>query len=162
MTSTSDVPAPTSPTAPAPASSRSAGSPTHTAVKVGIFGFAFGATLAMIGFGDFAELNAMFTFRDPRMLLAFVGAVVVAGVIRLAARTPRPNSTRIHQGVVPGAVLFGSGWAISGGCPAIPIVQLGTGYLPAVATIAGVIAGMRLYRYANARWFHLDPGACNV
>lgn len=42
-------------------------------------------------------------------------------------------------GVVPGAVLFGTGWAISGGCPAIPIAQVASGYLPAVVTIGGIV-----------------------
>jgi len=35
----------------------------------------------MIGFGDFAELNAMFTLQDLRMLFTFMGAVAVAGAL---------------------------------------------------------------------------------
>jgi uncharacterized protein len=78
---------------------------------------------------------------------------VVFALIRI-----RRTRSRIHAGVIPGAVLFGTGWAISGGCPAIPIVQVATGYLPALVTIAGVVVGMRLCRWANAKYFHLDRG----
>jgi uncharacterized protein len=59
-------------------------------------------------------------------------------------------------------VLFGTGWAMSGGCPAIPIVQVATGYLPALITIAGVVVGIQLCHWANARYFHLDRGSCGL
>lgn len=125
-----------------------------------ITGLGFGYTVGNIGFGDYAELNRMFTFQDLRMFLAFAGAVVIiAGVFALLRVRRTPG--RIHAGVIPGAVLFGAGWAISGGCPAIPIVQVATGYLPAVVTIAGIAVGMRLCRWANARYFHLDTGSCS-
>ena len=127
-----------------------------------VCGLALGASLGMIGFGDFAELNAMFTFRDLRMLLTFMGAVPVAGILFLVFRQKAPQSVKIHKGVVPGAVLFGTGWAISGGCPSIPIVQLGTGYTPAIVTMAGIAVGMRAYRKLNAKYFHFDSGACNL
>jgi hypothetical protein len=133
---------------------------THT--FVGLFGLALGASLGMIGFGDFAELNAMFTFRDLRMLLSFMGAVVVAGALFFLFTKDRPKGPPIHKGIVPGAVLFGTGWAISGGCPSIPIVQLGTGYLPALVTMTGIGVGMRAYRKLNAKYFHFDSGACAI
>jgi uncharacterized protein len=126
-----------------------------------ITGLALGYIVESIGFGDYAQLNRMFTFQDLRMLLSFAGAVaiivVVFGVLQVR-RTPG----RIHAGVVPGAILFGTGWAISGGCPAIPIVQVASGYLPALVTIAGVIVGIWLCRWANARYFHLDRGSCGL
>jgi hypothetical protein len=56
--------------------------------------------------------------------------------------------------------MFGTGWAISGGCPAIPIIQVASGYLPAIVTIVGVIVGVRLCRWANGRYFHVDSGSC--
>lgn len=126
-----------------------------------IAGVALGFTVANIGFGDYGELNRMFTLRDLRMLLAFAGAlgiIVVAFAMLRVRRTPG----RIHAGVVPGAMLFGAGWAISGGCPSIPIVQVATGYVPALVTLGGVVVGMRLCRWANARWFHLDRGSCGL
>ncbi|MER6309297.1 YeeE/YedE thiosulfate transporter family protein [Streptomyces sp. NPDC001657] len=124
-------------------------------------GLALGYTVANIGFGDYTELNRMFTFRDLRMLLSFAGAVVII-VCAFALLRVRRTPGRIHAGVIPGAVMFGTGWAISGGCPAIPIVQVASGYLPALITIVGVTVGIRLCRWANARYFHLDRGSCGL
>ena len=126
-----------------------------------IAGLALGFTVSNIGFGDYTELNRMFTFQDLRMFLAFAGAVGII-VCAFALLRVRRTPGRIHAGVVPGAVLFGTGWAISGGCPAIPIIQVASGYLPALVTIAGVVVGIRLCRWANARYFHLDRGSCGL
>ncbi|PNE37178.1 YeeE/YedE thiosulfate transporter family protein [Streptomyces noursei] len=126
-----------------------------------ITGLALGYTVTNIGFGDYAELNRMFTFQDLRMFLSFAGAVVII-VCAFALLRVRRIPGRIHAGVIPGAVLFGTGWAISGGCPAIPIIQVASGYLPALITIVGVIVGIRLCRWANARYFHLDRGSCGL
>ena len=126
-----------------------------------VAGLAFGFAIARIGFGDFGELNRMFTFQDLRMLLSFAGGVALIALAFLVLRVRR-RPGRIHAGVVPGAVLFGAGWAITGGCPAIPIVQVATGYLPALITIAGVVVGIRLCRLANTRFLHLDRGSCGL
>ncbi|MBL1090242.1 MULTISPECIES: YeeE/YedE thiosulfate transporter family protein [Streptomyces] len=126
-----------------------------------ITGLTLGYTVANIGFGDYTELNRMFTFQDLRMLLSFAGAVVII-VCAFALLRVRRTPGRIHGGVIPGAVMFGTGWAISGGCPAIPIVQVASGYLPALITIVGVTVGIRLCRWANARYFHLDRGSCGL
>lgn len=126
-----------------------------------ITGLALGFTVSNIGFGDYTELNRMFTFQDLRMFLSFAGAVaIIAGAFALLRVRRTPG--RIHGGVIPGAVLFGTGWAISGGCPAIPIIQVAGGYLPALITIAGILVGIRLCRWANARYFHVDSGSCGV
>jgi hypothetical protein len=126
-----------------------------------IAGLALGYTVANIGFGDYTELNHMFTFQDLRMLFAFAGAVAII-VVAFALLRVRRTPGHIHAGVLPGAVLFGTGWAISGGCPAIPIIQVASGYLPALITIVGVIVGIRLCHWANARYFHLDRGSCGL
>ncbi|PZH16459.1 hypothetical protein C1I97_06645 [Streptomyces sp. NTH33] len=126
-----------------------------------ITGLALGYTVTSIGFGDYAELNRMFTFQDLRMFLSFAGAVAII-VCAFALLRVRRTPGRIHAGVIPGAVLFGTGWAISGGCPAIPIIQVASGYLPALVTIAGIVVGIRLCRWASARYFQLDRGSCGL
>lgn len=123
-------------------------------------GLALGFVVTSIGFGDFAELNRMFTFQDLRMFLAFAGAVAIIVAVFAIARVRR-TPTRIHAGVVPGAALFGVGWAISGGCPAIPIIQVGSGYLPALVSIAGIVVGIRLCRRVTTR-LRIDTGSCGV
>ena len=124
-------------------------------------GLVLGYVVANIGFGDYSELNRMFTFQDLRMLFAFAGAVAMIVVVFALLRVRRTPG-RIHAGVIPGAALFGIGWAISGGCPAIPIIQVASGYVPALITIVGVIVGIRLCHWANARYFHLDRGSCGL
>ncbi len=131
-------------------------------VGVVLFGLAFGFSLGNIGFADYGEVNKMFTFQDLRMLLTFAGAVAIAAVLTFFLFRNRRPGGPIHKGVVPGAVLFGTGWALSGGCPTIPFVQLGTGYLPALFTLAGIGVGMVTYRRVNARYLHLDSGSCGV
>ncbi|KNE83018.1 MULTISPECIES: YeeE/YedE thiosulfate transporter family protein [Streptomyces] len=126
-----------------------------------IAGLGLGYTVTNIGFGDYAELNRMFTFQDLRMFLAFAGAVGIIVCVFALLRVRRTPG-RIHAGVIPGAMLFGTGWAISGGCPAIPIIQVSSGYLPALVTLAGVVVGMRLCRWANGRYFQLDSGSCGL
>lgn len=124
-------------------------------------GLALGFTVSRIGFGDYGELNRMFTFQDLRMLLAFAGAVAII-VVAFTVLRVRRDKGRIHAGVVPGAVLFGTGWAISGGCPAIPIIQVGAGYLPALVTITGIAVGIYLCRWVNGRFLRVDSGSCGV
>jgi uncharacterized protein len=126
-----------------------------------IAGLAFGITVTNIGFGDYAELHRMFTFQDLRMLLAFGGGVAIIAMV-FAVVGARRTPGRIHAGVVPGAVLFGTGWAISGGCPAIPIIQVASGYLPAIVTIVGILVGILLCSWANSRYFRLDRGSCQL
>jgi hypothetical protein len=124
-----------------------------------ITGLLLGFTVTNIGFGDYTELNRMFTFQDLRMMFAFGGGVAIIVVVFALLRVRRTPG-RIHAGVIPGAVMFGTGWAISGGCPAIPIIQVASGYLPALVTIAGVIVGVRLCRWTNAKYLHVDTGSC--
>lgn len=66
---------------------------------------------------------------------------------------------RIHAGVVPGFVLSGTGWAIAGRCRALPIVQVASGYLPAVVTVTGIAVGMLLCRWFDSRDLVLDRGS---
>ncbi|MET7379050.1 YeeE/YedE thiosulfate transporter family protein [Streptomyces sp. NPDC005526] len=124
-------------------------------------GLALGYVVTNIGFGDFAELNRMFTFQDMRMFYSFAGAVAII-VVAFALVRVRRTPGRIHAGVIPGAMLFGAGWAISGGCPTIPIIQVASGYLPAFVTIAGVAVGMWLCRWASNRFFQFDRGSCGM
>ncbi len=133
-----------------------------------IFGLMLGFVVTRIGFGDFGEINRMFTFGnlkfgflDLRMFLSFAGGVALAMVAFQTVLRHKSNPPKIHKGVVPGAIMFGTGWAISGGCPSIPLVQLASGYLPAMVTIVGVAIGMVACRKVNARWLHIDAGSCS-
>jgi uncharacterized membrane protein YedE/YeeE len=102
----------------------------------------------------------MFTFADLRLLLTFAGAVTITGIgLRFLAR-PMP-SRPMHRGVVIGGALFGVGWALTGACPGIALVQLGEGTLAAAFTLGGMLLGIRAYDAVNARWLRWDAaGPC--
>src|SRR5512139_3507374 len=104
----------------------------------------FGFGLARVGFASWDAVHAMFTFADLRLVLTFGFAVTLIALIwvLLLRRGPIPFGPRtLHRGTVPGALLFGVGWAVTGACPSIAFVQLGQGQLGALATIAGIVLG---------------------
>lgn len=129
----------------------------------GLVGILFGAVLTRIGFADYDELHRMFIFSDLRMLYAFAGAVALTMILTRLFNHRVPKQHKILQpGTIPGSMLFGFGWAITGACPSLVFVQLGHGALPAVFTMAGIIIGVWLYRKAHGRFFGWDTGTCGV
>jgi uncharacterized protein len=131
-------------------------------VRFGIYGLVFGLVLSRIGFGDFDQVHAMFVFSDLRLFLTFAGgvAVAMAGFMTLAKLKEIPRRA-LHPGSVIGGVLFGAGWALTGACPSIVLVQLGQGYTSALATLAGVLVGVALYRPIHRRFLPWELDACS-
>jgi len=132
-------------------------------LKLGFFGLAMGYALSRMGFGDYGEVHRLFTMADLRLLLAFGGGVMVAmfGFIVFARGKKLPKKP-LHKGTIVGGILFGTGWAITGACPSIALVQIGQGYLPAIFTVLGILFGVSIYPKIHARYFRWDTGACNV
>ncbi len=130
-------------------------------VIYGLMGVALGFSLSRIGFANFGEVHHMFVFSDLRLLFTFAGAVglTMAG-FRIFAGGQHIPSKHFHPGTIPGSVLFGTGWALTGACPAVAIVQLGQGQLAAVFTLLGILFGVWSYRQVHSQYFHWDRGAC--
>ncbi|MDH5648251.1 MAG: YeeE/YedE family protein [Gammaproteobacteria bacterium] len=138
-------------------------STTTSHIKMGLFGLTMGYALSRIGFSDFGEVHRLFTFADLRLLLTFGSAVMLSMVgFAIFARGKKLPKKPLHKGTVAGGILFGTGWAITGACPSIALVQLGQGYLPAIFTIFGILFGVWVYPKVHARFFGWDTGACNV
>lgn len=132
-------------------------------VRYGLYGLLFGFILSRMGFADFVEVHRMFVFDDLRLFLAFaVGvALSMAGFLlfsKLSKMPPRP----LHPGTVIGGVLFGIGWAVTGACPAIVLVQLGEGQVAALATLVGLGVGVLVYPPIHRRYFRWDVGSCSM
>ena len=114
-------------------------------------GLVLGFVVARLGFADFDELHRMLVFRDLRLLFAFALAagLSIAAFAALRGRL-RLAPVRLRPGTLPGALLFGLGWAICGACPGVALVQLGQGKALAAVTLAGILAGIvvhdRLFR----------------
>jgi uncharacterized protein len=139
--------------------------PTVQALRFALPAFLFGVALHFIGFSDFDEVHAMFSLADPRLFLTFGLAVVVTSAALHLARAPqRAKLARgpLHPGILPGAALFGIGWALTGACPGVVFAQLGEGQLITIATLLGIFAGNGLYGLVHRRFFTWDTGSCTI
>lgn len=124
-------------------------------------GLAMGYVLSRAGFADYGEVQKMFTLSDWRLICTFAGAVGLAMfVFKLFTDGSAAPHKIFHRGLVPGSVLFGAGWALTGACPAVALVQLGQGQWAAMATLLGMAAGVWLYGLTRGRYFRWDTGAC--
>ncbi len=120
-----------------------------THLRLGAFGLGLGASLSALGFTDWGELHRMFTFRDARLLLAFA----------IRCRGGKMPRRAIQRGTIPGALVFGAGWALCGGCPGALLAQLGEGKGCALLTLAGALVGMALGQRLRDR-LRWDSGSC--
>ena len=125
-----------------------------------IWGIALGFAVSRIGFANYDQVFAMFNLQDQRMFLAFISGALIMTVYFLAVRRSGVKTTRIHAGIVPGSIFFGIGWALTGGCPAVILMQIAHGRLPAVLTFAGVSLGMMSFRIVNTKFLRIDRGSC--
>jgi uncharacterized membrane protein YedE/YeeE len=131
-------------------------------LELAAFGMLLGGAVSAAGFTDWGELHRMFTFAEPRLLLTFAGAVVLAGVgFALHCRGAGMPRRPLVRGTIPGAVVFGAGWALSGGCPGVALAQIGEGKLAALVTFGAILAGTAIGQRVKAKtgW---DPGSCGA
>jgi uncharacterized protein len=134
-------------------------------VTTPLVGLALGFALSRMGFSSWDQVHHMFTFQSFGLLLAFISAVTLLSggwwLVRHLSKTPPNWSTRsVHEGTVVGGMLFGVGWALSGACPAIALVQLGEGQLLALYTLGGILLGNWLYAAAHERYFRWSTKSC--
>jgi uncharacterized membrane protein YedE/YeeE len=129
-----------------------------------VFGFAMGFVVSQSGFTDWGEMHRMFTFGifrggpglgDLRLMLAVLSCVaLLMAAFFLFGRRDAIGERPFRVTTIPGGLIFGLGWALTGACPAAVVVQLGEGKAAAVATFCGMLAGTRLCRWIGAkqRW----------
>lgn len=132
-------------------------------VGVALVGLALGFSLSRIGFASWDEVHRMFTFADLRLFLTFCSSVAMLLVAwRVVARLTGAewSERRIHPGTLAGGAMFGVGWALSGSCPAIALVQLGEGQLGGIVSLVGILAGNWLYSVVHERYFRWSAAGC--
>ena len=119
-----------------------------------ILSVAFGFLLSRSGAADFDVIQHMFLFDSPHMYgLLAVGVGLTAPGLWLLGRYGRTLTGQpiqlaakpIHGGSIPGGLLFGIGWAMTGMCPGPILVTLGEGKIYALAALAGALAGTWLF-----------------
>lgn len=127
-----------------------------TRLAAALVGVVFGFTLAWSGMSDPDVIRAgllfedlyLFSFFFAAMATAFVGVQILrrANVRALLTRDRiTPETLRPEKRHVGGSILFGLGWAISAACPGPVAAQLGQGILWSVATIAGIVIGLKIH-----------------
>jgi uncharacterized membrane protein YedE/YeeE len=127
----------------------------------GFWGLAMGVVLSLTGFSNFAEVHKMFTFADFRLYFVFFGAVALSGVGFAVFKSIRNAGKKsYHSGTIPGSIMFGVGWAITGACPSVALVQLGEGQFASAFTLLGIYLGVLFYRTLSAGSLKLDTGVC--
>lgn len=123
-----------------------------------IAGILFGIVLTKSEVISWFRIQDMFQFHETHMYL-IIGSAVVVGAItlqivqRLKMRSMDGQALEyagkpFHKGFIIGGIIFGIGWAITGACPGPIFAQIGAGEYPALATLAGAMAGSFLY-HAN-------------
>jgi len=130
-------------------------------LRYGFWGLVMGAVLSATGFSDFSEVHKMFVFEDLRLYYVFFGAVGLSSVGFLLFKSiRRAGKKQFHSGTIPGSIMFGVGWAITGACPSVALVQLGEGQFAAAFTLLGIYFGVLVYRTLSAGSLKLDTGVC--
>src|SRR3954452_19851798 len=121
-----------------------------------LVGVVFGVTLSWTGMTSpeviplalLFEKAYLFLFFGAAVATAFVGLRILRAVRSSAVLTGDPVQwfvERPRRNHVVGAVVFGTGWAISDACPGPIFTQLGQGVAWSLFTIAGVAIGVRLH-----------------
>lgn len=125
-------------------------------------GALFGAGLAYSGMADPARVQGfldLFGHWDPTLAFVMGGAMIPMAVAWLIQRRldkpfadahfSLPGTSLIDRNLVIGAVLFGSGWGISGLCPGPGLANLALNPLPALAFVVALLAGMIAHRVTS-------------
>jgi len=108
-----------------------------------------------------AEIISWFRIQEMFQLTSFfmygvigtavaVGAVTVFTIKKLGLKsiygeTITFENKEANKGQIYGALIFGTGWAITGACPGPLFAQLGSGFSVVIITIISAITGTWIY-----------------
>jgi uncharacterized membrane protein YedE/YeeE len=130
-------------------------------------GMVFGFVLSRAGATDYAAIAGMFRLTDLHLfgvigVAVALNAVAFAWLRRAGARArdgaPLALATKpMTAGLIPGALVFGAGWAIAGACPGTALAQVGEGQLTGAVVLAGILLGAWLHQARTARAAILPP-----
>ena len=139
------------------------------------WGLGFGFIIARAGAVRFDFIRDMFLLKSFQLYGVIGGAIAVALPLfwllsKAAQRRGKDGASalkglhwprrRLTPGTLPGAAIFGMGWALTGTCPGPAVVQIGEGHWVALATVAGIFLGNLAYEGAHRRWFNWRPDSC--
>nr|WP_294944306.1 DUF6691 family protein [uncultured Mucilaginibacter sp.] len=124
-------------------------------LKFLILGLLFGIILIKSQVVSWFRIQEMFHLQAFHMYGIIGSAIVVAMIsimlikrfnIKTISGEPViiPEKT-FHWGNVYGGLIFGLGWAITGGCPGPLFAQIGGGFTVVIVTLLSAIAGTWVY-----------------
>jgi uncharacterized membrane protein YedE/YeeE len=138
------------------------------------WGAAFGFIISRSGAVRFDYINAMFLLKpEGWRLYGIIGSAIATAlpgilVMKRLQALKRPAFKKIHfpsrrltPGTLPGAAIFGLGWALTGTCPGPAMIQLGEGHWIAVATITGIFIGNFAYGAFHQKYFKWTLDFCS-
>jgi uncharacterized membrane protein YedE/YeeE len=122
-----------------------------------IVGVVFGVALTKGEAISWYRMQEMFHFQSIHMYGIFmtavpVGALSIFILTRLHAKSLNGEvieapKKMYHHGLIPGGLIFGFGWALTGACPGPLYAQVGTGYTVTIITILAALCGTWTYAY---------------
>ncbi|GAA5316376.1 MAG: hypothetical protein AseanaTS_15800 [Candidatus Pelagadaptatus aseana] len=112
-----------------------------------ILGTLFGYVLYRVGATDADKIISMLTLKDMYLAKAIASGIGLAALLLFVGLScglidPTHLSTKsMFLGVVPGGILLGIGWALSGMCPGTGVANLGAGRIDALVYVVGGLVG---------------------
>lgn len=120
--------------------------------------FGFGLSLSQmvnpVKVQDFLDIAGRW---DPSLAFVMMGALAVTLIsFRWVLKRPHPlfedgfhitHKTAIDKPLILGALIFGTGWGMTGYCPGPAIAGLGLGNLEALVMVGSIYAGFFSQRY---------------
>jgi len=118
------------------------------------FGLLFGALLAGGLLHEYDTIHRTLVLEDAYVFLVMGSAIAVASPLlwileRRNSHTAVAGPLKLSQSKpelhhITGGMMFGTGWAIAGTCPAPALVMLSSGAWLAIVAIAGIFIGLYL------------------
>lgn len=124
-------------------------------IKFFLIGIYFGIVLTKAEVISWFRIQEMFHFQSIHMF-GIIGSAVVVGAISVflikkfnlksfGGEDIRLISKEYHKGLLPGGIIFGLGWALTGACPGPMFALVGNGVEVMLVAIVSAIAGTFVY-----------------
>ncbi|WP_407276651.1 DUF6691 family protein [Halothiobacillus sp. DCM-1] len=128
-----------------------------------LIGVAFGFLLSRAGATDPALIAQLLLLQNLHLLWVIASAIVVGGLLNLMAKHWRWRSLATGEplnfphkpfvrGLIPGAIVFGIGWGLTGVCPGTAPAMLGEGQWFVAVILTGILAGTWLVGWVQHAW----------
>ncbi len=124
-------------------------------IKFFLIGIYFGIVLTKAEVISWFRIQEMFHFQSIHMY-GIIGSAIIVGAISVflikkfnlksfGGENIRLIAKEYHKGLLPGGIIFGLGWALTGACPGPLFALIGNGVEVMIVAIFAAIAGTFVY-----------------